>query len=289
MSRTWQHQGPSTARRAALSVRRLPPGAAAARVGELAALTRAAYQGSDPLPGLPVPDGAQETPAAVMAALRGGATVWAALDSGGALVGSARMVDWEISRVAVHPGARGTGVARALLTAIERDAAAAGVPEVRLNAVIERCLPPRYARLGYHVVRHWPSPDKPLTEVTMGRRPDSPRVGRLLPWSAAALLPHRGVRAWLLDGSDLLCVTAPGADPARVLAEMAARYPGTLLAGVDVCDDSELAFQRWPAARAAVLAHLMPRAATATAVALWRFAPGHEVSLATVTTGVSAT
>lgn len=221
MSRARQHQEPSTTGRAALSVRRLPTGAAAARAGELAALTRAAYQDSDPLPGLPAPDGARETPGAVMAALRDGAAVWAALDSGGELAGSARVLDWEVSRVSVHPGARGTGVARALLTAIERDAAAAGVPQVRLNAVIERCLPPRYARLGYHVIRQWASPDKPLTEVTMGRRPGSPRASALLPWDAAALLPHRAVRAWLLDGPDLLCVTALDTDPARVVAELA--------------------------------------------------------------------
>jgi GNAT superfamily N-acetyltransferase len=288
MSRARQHQESSAAGWPALSVRPLSPGAAATRAGELAALTRAAYRGSDPLPGLPVPDGARETPRAVMAALGAGATVWAALDSGGALVGSARVLGWEVSRVSVHPGARGTGVARALLTAIERDAAVAGVPEVRLNAVIERCLPPRYARLGYHVVSHWPSPDKPLTEVTMSRRPDGPRARRLLPWGAAALLPHRGVRTWLLDGPDLLCVTALDTDPARVVREMAACYPGTLLAGVDVCDGSGLAFQRLPAARPAVLAHLMPRAAAATAFALWRFAPGHEVNMATVTREVSA-
>lgn len=33
----------------------------------------------------------------------------------------------------------------------------------------------------------------------------------------------------------------------------------------------------------------MPRAAAATAFALWRFAPGHEVTLAAVTAGVSVT
>jgi GNAT superfamily N-acetyltransferase len=283
------HPAVSVARRPALSITRLAPAAAAARAAELAALTRAAYQGSDPLPGLPVPDGARETPGAVMASLRAGASVWAAMDTGGAAVGSARVLDWEIGRVSVHPAARGTGVAGALLAAIERDAAEAGVPEVRLDAVIERCLPPRYARMGYHVISHWPSPDKPLTEVTMARRPADPCRSRLLPWGGAALLPHRGVRIWLLDGPDLLCVMAQGADPARAVRELAAWYPDTLLAGVDVCDGSGPAFQRLAAARPAVLAHLMPRAATAGAFALWRFAPGHEVSMAAAATEVCAT
>jgi GNAT superfamily N-acetyltransferase len=274
--------------RRALSIRRLPDGAAVARAGELMALTRAAYAGSDPLPGLPVPDGARETPEAVLADLRAGAAVWVALDSGGVLLAAARVRDWEISRVSVRPAARGTGVARALLDAVERDAAAAGVPEVRLNAVIERCLPPYYARLGYHVVSHWPSPDKPLTEVTMARRPGGPRVARLFPWAWVSLLPHRAVRIWLLRARDLVCVTTPGTDPARAVHEAAGRFPDTRLAGVDLCADTAAACQRWAAARPAVLAHLMPRAAAPDAFALWRFAPGQEVSMASIATGVSA-
>ncbi len=271
-----------------VTVRRLTAAAAAARAEELAALTRAAYAGADPLPGLPVPDGARETAEKVRAALAAGAVVWVALAAEGVPVGAARVRDWEISRVSVVPAARGTGVARALLAAVEHAAVTAGVPEVRLNAVIERCLPPRYARLGYRVVSHWPSPDKPLTEVTMTRRAGGPCVARLLPWDGAALLPHRAVRSWLLRGQELICVTAPGADPVRAVRKAAIQFPDARLAGVDVCARAEVACERLPAARPDVLAHLMPRAAAPGTFALWRFAPGHEAAAASIAMEVSA-
>src|SRR4051794_16946373 len=79
--------------------------------GELAALTRAAYTGSDPLPGLPVPDGARETAAVVHADLAGGTRVLAAF-ADDVLVGALRVREWEIGRVSVLPALKGTGVAR---------------------------------------------------------------------------------------------------------------------------------------------------------------------------------
>jgi hypothetical protein len=79
--------------------------------GRLAALTRAAYTGSDPLPGLPPPDGARDTAARLEQELRSGNAMWLALDPDGDAIGVVRVAarqhgTWEVSRVAVLPRAR---------------------------------------------------------------------------------------------------------------------------------------------------------------------------------------
>lgn len=267
--------------------RLLPPGQAVARAADLAVLTRAAYTGSDPLPGLPEPDGARETTSAVLTDLDAGARVWAAFD-GGVLVGALRVWEWEIRRVAVHPAAKGTGVARSLLDAVERDALAAGVPEVRLNAVVERCLPSLYAHLGYEAASHWPSPDKPLTELTLRRRPGRRRVARPLPWERTRLIPHRSVRVWMLTGNNLIGLFLPDIHPAAAVRAAATRVAGARLAGVDLCAEKSVGLQRFPADRAAVAAHVLPRAAETESYALWRFPPGREPHLRAMSMEVRA-
>src|SRR6185312_7095106 len=165
-------------------------GAARAWAERVAALTRVAYRGSDPLPGLPTPDGAFETAAAVRAALADGELLWLARDDAGDLRGALRVAarpaaTWHVQRVVVDPRARGAGVARELLATVERAAHLRGVQRLRLHAVVERCLPPLYARLGFEVVDHWPADDKGLTELTMQRRPGAPAGGWELPrWRA---------------------------------------------------------------------------------------------------------
>ncbi|ARZ72268.1 GNAT family N-acetyltransferase [Streptomyces sp. HU2014] len=264
---------------------------AAGRPDRIAALTRAAYRGSDPLPGLPVPDGAAETADRVRADVARGATVWLAHDHAGEPAGTLRVHArpdgaWEIGRVSVGPAARGGGVARALLRAVESAAAAHGVPVLRLDAVVERCLPPLYARLGFTPVHHWPSDDKPLTEVTMERRPGTPVDPRTPPWAA--------------PDPDALCVrwlTTPAALVA-VVGDDTAAVPGARLAGLDVwhgatspqraglterlaalgrrVGDTVIAF---PSARAATRAHLMPRTVEPRLHAWCRFRPGAEPPL----------
>ena len=139
---------------------------------ELALLTRQAYAGSDPLPGLPDPDGQFETTAAVLHAVRGSGSVYALADQG-RQVAAARVhpVDdcWRISRISVLPGYRNRGLVRLLLNAVARDAVGRRIDWLELDAVVERCLPPLYAQLGFQVLSNWPAPDKPLSEVTMRR------------------------------------------------------------------------------------------------------------------------
>ncbi|MBT2385843.1 GNAT family N-acetyltransferase [Streptomyces sp. ISL-11] len=279
--------------RAGMRVVALTTGQALAdgRPARIAALTRAAYHGSDPLPGLPIPDGATETEAGVRADVARGATVWLAQDPAGEPAGTLRVHArpdgaWEIGRVSVGPAARGRGVARILLRAVETTAAALGVPVLRLDAVVERCLPSLYARLGFTPVRHWPSDDKPLTEVTMERRP------------GAAVDP--GTPPWAAPGPDDLCVrwlTTPAALIA-VVGDGTAAYPGARLAGIDVwhgaapyeraaltarlaalgrpVGDTVIAF---PSARAATRAHLMPRTVEPRLHAWCRLPPGAELPL----------
>ena len=72
-------------------------------------------------------------------------------DAGGSVVGTARMREYhgaaKAERVAVHPSARGTGVGRLLMDALEAEARRQGRPEVRLNA--QPSAIPFYDRLGY--------------------------------------------------------------------------------------------------------------------------------------------
>ncbi|MFL6138094.1 MAG: GNAT family N-acetyltransferase [Frankiaceae bacterium] len=264
--------------------------AASAWAERVAALTRAAYRGSDPLPGLPEPDGAFESDAAVRDALAGGELLWLAPDDEGALRGALRVAvrpgsTWHVQRVVVDPLVRGAGVARELLAAVERAASSHGALRIRLHAVVERCLPPLYARLGYEVVDHWPAEDKRLTEVTMERRPGAPAPGRWLPsWRAR---PSGTVVCWLLSGAELVrVVRASDGDPLAALHDAGARLhrqgsPDVRLAGVDAWTGAgeppdATPEQRLPGGRASVAQHLAPRSAHDEMWAAWRFRPGTE-------------
>jgi GNAT superfamily N-acetyltransferase len=264
----------------------------------IAALTRAAYRDSDPLPGLPVPDGARETAAAVRAGLDRGATVWLAEDTGGRPVGTLRVTvgpdgAWEVGRVSVAPALRGRGVARQLLAAVDTAAARDGVPVLRLDAVVERCLPSLYARLGFRPVRHWPSDDKALTEVTMERVPGTPAPEPRL-WAGTA--PVGTGRHGLPSGPLLLWLVTPDALLAVFGAENATDHPDALLAGIDRWHGAgpaeRGALQRrfaargrplgngataFPPDRGALRAHVMPRTVDPRLHALCRLPPGAEI------------
>ncbi len=165
----------------------------ASRVAEV---TRAAFAVADPVPGLPTADGARESAAVVHADLAAGALLWVARDDVGEVRGSVRAVRrqgsgcWEVRRLAVDPRWRGSGLARVLMRRLESDAHAAGVPLVRLDAVVERGNPSYYAALGYRTVRHFPSPDKDLSEVAMARDPAVPPVPAPYPWPDRAPVTH---------------------------------------------------------------------------------------------------
>ncbi|MFD4624046.1 GNAT family N-acetyltransferase [Streptomyces sp. NPDC058475] len=164
------------------------PGTSARRralAERIAAVTRAAYTGSDPLPALPPPDGSQEGAHDVERDLAAGQRLWVARDSTGSVVGALRTADGdtgrEVRRVAVLPGWRGLGLAQALLAAVERAAVADGFAAIHLDAVVERCLPPLYERLGFVPVRAFRAGDKPLTEWHMRRELGVPAAPAAVP------------------------------------------------------------------------------------------------------------
>ncbi len=187
---------------------------------EVARLTRAAFQLSSPwVPGLPTPGGASEMPAAVLKDLARGVRVWVARrvdapavapvagqagvrGSHGESAGVVRALPaepgtWEVKRLGVLPEHRRQGVATRLLRAVEEAAAQAGVGRLRLFCVVERHLPPFYARLGYRIVARQPHPDRPLTVVTMERELGETPCP-LTPWQAEGALPAAGVYVlWL--------------------------------------------------------------------------------------------
>ncbi len=162
----------------------------------LAEVTRAAFAVADPVPGLPIADGARECAAVIHADLASGALLWLARDDDGEVRGSVRAVRrpgtdcWEVRRLAVDPRWRGSGLARALMRRLESDAHDAGVPLVRLDAVVERGNPSYYAALGYRTVRHFPSPDKQLSEVAMARDPGLAPAPAPYPWPDRAPVAH---------------------------------------------------------------------------------------------------
>ncbi|GAB3986212.1 hypothetical protein GCM10029978_101130 [Actinoallomurus acanthiterrae] len=263
----------------------------------IAAVTRQAYARSDPIHGLPPPDGSRDTAAEVAAELRAGVRIWLALAPDGTPAGAVRVReagDWEISRVATAPAGKRRGVARGLIHAIEDAARENAVPRVRLNAVVERCLPSFYAALGYEVATHWPSADKPLTEVTMDRDPAAPRRPDPFPW-AAMPPPAAPVVCWLTEPSGLWAVVVDGADgvPAAV-REAGARLvstgvPAVRLAGVDLPterapDPHELLetpdLRYAGPLRASVPAHVAPRTVHPEFLAFWRLPPGREAEIA---------
>jgi GNAT superfamily N-acetyltransferase len=257
---------------------------------EIAASVRAAYAGSDPRLPLPVADGAREDAGSVAADLSAGAWLCVARDPAGALVGSVRAFArpggcWEVRRLAVVPAQRGTGLARALVRRLEDAARLAGAGTVRLDAVVERGNPPFYTRLGYATLRHFPNPDKPLSEVDMERSLSTGPVPLRYPWQGERADPgypllvtwhataggtlarlHRGVaRARDAAGAAPGFLGADGwpppgeADPERVLAGLAA-------GGGTVHGDAV----RFAAPAVAVAAFRMPRLVHPDLLALWR-------------------
>lgn len=218
----------------------------AERISEL---VRAAYATGDLLPGLPIADGALADAAEVHRDLAAGQSLWVAWDAGRP-VGTVRAVRvapelWEVRRLAVDPTSRRTGAARALLGRLEAAAAAAGVREVALDAVVERGNPAFYARLGYRTVRHFGASDKPLSEVHMRRAPHTrpvPVPHETLPVGPGLLLQWRAVaegtagRLRLLTAGERVPAgpQTVGADfwPGAGAAELAL-VRGTLEAGAD--------------------------------------------------------
>lgn len=82
----------------------------------IAAATRRAYADSDPVPGLPLPDGARSSTAEVAAELRNGVTAWVAFELDGTPAGIARVRDhgaggWEVR--GSQPSRRVSGMASA--------------------------------------------------------------------------------------------------------------------------------------------------------------------------------
>jgi GNAT superfamily N-acetyltransferase len=250
----------------------------------LAVFTRRAYAGSDPLPGLPVPDGAVEGADHVIRFLEGGGTIRVA-QMNGTVVGVLRTTvlpdgAWWVARVAIAPSLRGRGFGARLMAEVEAVARAQGARAVRLDAVIERCLVPYYARIGYRIsAYHVPDDGKVLTEAAMERdltRPPEPMPhlgtppgsGGGLSWfttptgMVAAIHPHRGIKA-RLAGMD-----AWQGDLAH-LAELVRQVPGAR----PTSDPSVVEFL---GGRADVPLHLTPRAVHGDLWALARYRPGHE-------------
>ena len=250
----------------------------------VAAFTRQAYADSDPLPGLPTPDGAVEGADHVMRFLAAGGEIRVARIDGN-VVGVLRTTllpdgAWWVARVAIAPAARGRGVGGWLMAEVEAVARAAGAGIVRLDAVIERCLVPYYAHLGYRIVAyHLPDDGKLLTEAAMERDLTRPREP----------MPHHGPDPG--TGGVLAWFTAPGGMVAKIGRPI--RLAGNL-AGLDVWrgDPAELpelvraargarptgdpSVVEFAAGRADVPLHVMPRALHSDLWAVARFRPGHE-------------
>lgn len=274
--------------------------------GEVAALVRSAYAISDPLPGLPAPDGTREEPESVLRFIRGGGTFWTARDERGQLLGTLRTgfcADGAlfVSRVAVAPAARGADVGRLLLAAVENHAAANDISTIRLDAVIERCVPTYYARLGYRATdHHLAEDDKLLTEVTMERDPrTAPRPAAPYRFGPPGDTPA-GVLCWFLcrGGLGAVARTAPHVPASAVAGCASALDDAERLAGVDVWRGRAVEFTKFlgelPGARsradgavvlrfardrADVPLHLMPRAHHRDLWAALRLPPGFEPGL----------
>ncbi|MEU9107567.1 GNAT family N-acetyltransferase [Streptomyces xanthophaeus] len=284
----------------------LSPAEAALRAERIAALTRAAYTGSDPFPGLPVPDGARDSEAAVRADLARGTRIWLAETPGGQPAGALRVTadgsgGWEVHRVCVAPGHHGRGLARRLVEAVEAAALAQQVPRLWLDAVVERCLPGLYARMGFRAVRHWSAEDKPLSETTLERVPGTPRDPAVLPLADRAPNASDLLVVWLAGPGGVLAVPGRGIRPEEALradrlvppADFGPAEP----VGVDLWEDARPEDHRWLADRLGGLArpvtptayhfaapreqvgvHLMPRTLHPRLRAVLRLPPGRGPS-----------
>ncbi|HEX5202305.1 GNAT family N-acetyltransferase [Paractinoplanes rhizophilus] len=265
--------------------------------GAVAAVSQAAFLAPEPVAGLPIADGAHETAAAVAADLAAGA--WLCLahvpgDGDRRLVGSVRSFvapdgAWTVRRLAVDPRMHGKGLAKALMRRLEQRAAAAGAPAVALDAVVERGNPPFYARLGYRTVRHFPNPDKPLSETAMRRELAGSATPLDHPWDGedAAVAygvlvvwhgnGNRTVARTYTDVTDALSVlrrAEPGlgllgadgwaAGPAREAGPIRGRLAGC---GGSVLDGGVIGYDR---PHGEVAAYRMPRTVTPELLALWR-------------------
>ena len=243
-------------------------------LAEVAAVTRAGFGGRQLVPGLPTPDGASETAASVAADLAAGAWLGVARDPAGALLGSVRAFPhppdaWEVRRLAVHPAARGTGLAEALMRFLERRAALAGATAVVLDTVVERGNPPFYARIGYPTVRHFPSPDKPLSEVAMRRELRGPLERLRYPFEGERAPRGYGLLVtWYTDG--VRTRARVHRDVADALAVAAVPWPGWTFVGADGGPAGCVEDAEYPGAPSTVDAYRMPRAVDPGLLALWR-------------------
>jgi GNAT superfamily N-acetyltransferase len=248
---------------------------AKALLHQIAAVTRAAFLGAEPVPGLPIADGAFETDESVAADLDAGAWMAVARNGQGDVTGSVRaFVDaqgaWVVRRLAVLPGMRGTGLSRALMHHLEDRAAVAGAKVVRLDAVVERGNPPFYAGLGYITVGHMPNPDKPLSEVAMHRDLTSPRQRLRYPWEGeAAPGAYATVVTWHTDGQGTTARIHSNVDDALRVAGRP--VDGQTFAGADGCQIAiALHDQAFDVPPGEVAQFRMPRGVHPRLLALWR-------------------
>jgi GNAT superfamily N-acetyltransferase len=265
----------------------------------VARVTRRGYRRPEPLPGLPAADGAFDRAKDVLADLERGGRVTLArvsdVDAGAIRVLPGPDGGRYVRRLAVDGAFAGRRIGELLLREVEREA---GTATVTLDAVVERCVPPFYARLGYRTVRHWRSDDKPLTEVTMRRRAGGPAGGYAHPWQGDDVTPEDGVLVCYVRWRGLLvaAVTATGGRCAEVTRLQAARVgralgpdPGLRCVGADHVPAGAGAFTEHlrrsaHEARGGVLvfagpvpAYLTPRAVEPRALAWWRMPAGVRV------------
>jgi GNAT superfamily N-acetyltransferase len=260
----------------------------------VAAVTVRGYGRPEPVAGLPAPDGRAERSADVLADLERGARVLT-VGVDGVPAGAVRMLPgpdgaWTVRRLAVDGRFGGLRLGARLVQAVEDEAARAAPPrctaKVSLDAVVERGVPPFYARLGYRTVAHWPAGDKPLSEVTMTRSVGGPRRRLDHPWEGDDVAPRDGLlvgyfRTTGTAGAGPLVVTV---GPAGGRAADLVREQG-LLAAAELGDpsgqlrcvgaDHVPGTHRGPVlVGAAASGFAMPRTITDRALALWRVPSG---------------
>ena len=226
----------------------------------IAALTAQAYARPEPRPGLPVPDGARETPASVRTRMIAGAGYLTITGADGRLVAAAATTRPGAHLFAARIVTARRGLLAGVLAALDEKARREGAPGVALDAVVERCLPSVYRRHGFRVEHWFRAPDKPLCEARMVRGRADART------SAPVPLPSGRILLWEDLGNGEVRARLPQDLPASAL-----------LAGADLRAD--------PGARSdlqtldSTADFLMPRRTDPSAVTLWRCAPGHAVPI----------